>query len=326
MHVNNDNEIDLEENSSKCTKFVKGHIFELSFIIMFFLFITVWATIYFHISDSNVNALHIREMFNIWWIVAMGFMIMVTIVVLILFKNLDPVIKDRVSGTWSSLMSDAGIYGSKFLLFCMAIVSFSMMSAYTQTMFILWYNRTYMMFTHPLSTWIFIQLITQPLLLAIGFFPSNKTEEDNFLFQKIIRSNANPLNHEGVSLIVNNRPPMHGISTKVHEGSAIIYGLLMLITNFGVELILENKYPSTKYVLSPNFKYWPFAVYGLQWIFALSLITLKGFHHFNEKFFVNHKKLNIWSIAFEMLFFCTTIFMCILQSMRINSRLYPLAP
>lgn len=264
-----------------------------------------------------------RHMINPLGIFATAFVLFMTISVLFMFYILKN--KNRISGTWESLMYNGGMYASKFLLFSTTIVCFCTIGLLSSNLNSLVDNLNWKSNQNPKLYYLIItQMLFQPLFLLIGFFPNN---EDNFLCWKS-SINCKSIKFLGRDIF---------ISEIIHSIAAMIYGIVMLYTNGEIEYLLQNQMSTEPKSL---WYYWIF--YGAQSFCAIIFIFLQvidvlcyygkkeGYQPINED--INNfeknisstsKIFNFISISMEMFFFFFSIFTVLLQSIRINSQLKP---
>lgn len=180
-----------------------------SIIITLFLVLNTVSVITYGFNIINVNPM---------LLIIPIYSFTITIIVQFIFSQLNSEERMHVTGTWSSMMSAEGVYGSKFLLFSMTIICYGMISPICEILNKLSYSFGYWLF--------FTQLVAQPLLLLIGFFPSNLNSRDSFIYEEeYTKPNS----------------CKHAFSLTMHYIGSLVYGLAMTVTNILLQTIIKNK-------------------------------------------------------------------------------------
>ena len=257
---------------------------------MLLIFIIDWIVVYTSLSNP-FREIFLLQVLNPQWVMPF-IMILIMLIALIVYGE--------------------KINGSKMMLLGLTIIALSIMQNYTQSYYKLMRNAPYWEDPGSLSNWMFVQLVSQPLLIMVAFL----LKKDKKIERSLLLDTEN--------LLIDK--PTDGARTIIVKNMLILsYGVIMVVTNLGLELILQN-YGQPKYVTIPFFPKWPIAVWCCQAICALVIIIAATTYHVCSCDRAKTKRTNFTLILFSMFFLFFTMIMCYLQGMRINGIGGPITP
>lgn len=178
---------------------------------------------------------------------------------------------------------------NRIILFLCCVISFTLISIFSQKINILWSNTNYQSYNHMLFIFIFLQSLAQILLLFIGYLPKERGKY--YILYHIIFN---------------------------------MYIIFMISSTFLIELILENKLFNIRCVTYPIFGYWMFILIFIQFILYLIILILKCLNkkQMQKADYVGTRmRWNIKLVSyFIIMFFTLTFINTFLQCIRINNK------
>lgn len=260
----------------------KSYVSEFVMLTVFMI-IVVGSVVVYGLNTNNAY-----NYFNPMMVSTPLYCLVVLVVVQIIYSQLSCSERLRVSGTWSSMMSAEGVYGSKFLLFSMTIICYGSLAFQVNTLE--WLTAPELMKEGAFLYWMFFaQVVVQPLLLLIGFFPSNLNGKDSFIYEEEV------FRPEGCRKY---------FSLAMHYFGSLVYGAVMVVSNIAIaDAILRS---DGNYNLVGGYS--AIVMIAVQIILLALFLVMQAIYHFRRCIF-NSNVLNRFSIALEILFlfFCVSI-------------------
>lgn len=198
---------------NEISEHTKNKIYYILFSCLFTIHVISWMVIYY-LPVDDINTYLVRYMNIPSWIMIVFLFIML---IILLFNEIQ----------------------NDHILFIMTIISFLLISIFSDKIYILWSKADIQLLDHPISSLLFLQLIIQILLPIIGYLPTQKN--------------------------------LYNI---IYNIIWFCYTISILISNIMIEKIFQNEF-STRYITVPKFNIWPMLIIYVQIAFYVYLTITK---------------------------------------------------